>query len=125
KPLNPDVPGLEESEVRVIRWADQVSTEQRIALDLPWAAIQALLDLMIEMNGEDSTLAAIGKALRGGLAGTGASVAGTTVDAWRSDVVDEPKIRQAVASAAKGTKVFKQVDPGEQLGALVARFLPA
>lgn len=121
KPLDPVVPNLERSGVRVIQWADRVSTEERVAFDLPWAAIQDLVSLMIELNGEDSTLAATRKALLG----AGEAVAGTTVEDLRSDILGEEKIRHAVAAAAKETKVFKQVDTGEQLGNLVGRFLPA
>ncbi|MGH7307237.1 MAG: hypothetical protein ACREK6_00925 [Candidatus Rokuibacteriota bacterium] len=103
--------------MRVIMWAEQVSTEQRVALDLPWEGLQELLDLMIDLNGAESTLAAVKKKLP--------AIAGTIVNVWRNDGLAEADIHRAVASAARDTKVFKQVDPGEQLGNLVARFLPA
>jgi energy-coupling factor transporter ATP-binding protein EcfA2 len=120
KAIDPDVPSLEQSGVRVIRWAGTVATEKRIALDLPWTALQPFFDLMVEAKGEESVLSAVRKALPGGTA-----VPGTSIEAWRSDIIDESAIRGALGSAAKATRAFKQVDPGEQLGTLVGASLPA
>lgn len=116
KPLSPDAGTLAAAGVQIIRWAGNMCTEQRIAFDLPPEALQGLLDLMVELNGVDSTLAAVKKTLP--------TASGPSVSVWQSDGLAERDIRAALGAAAKQTKVFKQVDSGEQLGALVAGYLP-
>jgi hypothetical protein len=122
KPIEPNVETLTGAGVHVIQWAQAVSTEERIAADLPWdPALQEFLDLMVVAKGADSVLAAIRKAL----GDPGAEIVGFSLDAWRNSRVGEADIRRALGVAAKRTDAFKQVDPGQQLGTLVGKYLPA
>jgi len=100
KPFDLDSETLTAAGVHVIRWADGVSTEQRVALDIPAEALQGLLDLMVELNGADSTLAAVRKSLP---TTNGVSIAG-----WYTAGLSEKEIRDALGIAANKTKVFKR-----------------
>jgi hypothetical protein len=117
--LDPDVPALEAAGVTVIQWTGAVSTEERVALDLPSAAVQAFFDLIVELKGADSALDAVRKALPGTPVLTE-----TDIETWGGGAIDEPAIRQALARAATKTNTFKQIEAGEQLAALVGKILP-
>ena len=44
-PINPDETELKAAGVRVIQWAENCAIEQRLCLDLPWSALQELVNL--------------------------------------------------------------------------------
>ncbi len=56
KPLKPTAAELTAKEVKVFQWEGNVSTEERIAADLPLDALQKLLDAAIEQFGAATVL---------------------------------------------------------------------
>jgi putative ATP-dependent endonuclease of the OLD family len=109
--------------IKVVRWNDKVSTEQRLALDLPWDLLVKMLDLAIEHEGLDSIIGQIQHHL--------GVDPGKTEPEWQ--IHDQSKFRQAIGDAAcgkkkgkddkKGSGWFKRIDLGEEVGVLVARNL--
>lgn len=109
---------LEEAGVRVIRWGDQCSTEDRVSADLPADRWKSIVLAAIETRCEESVLGAVNYQLR--------ESGQSTVDAddLKSDQEASKVLRQAVGRAAKTKGWFKTIDLGEQLGCVVAEALP-
>lgn len=109
--------------VEVLRWDGKVSTEQRLALDLPWAQLVQMLQISIEREGIESVTRQIQNHL--------GQAPGKTEAEWR--LLDESRFREAVGAAASGKKKdkddekrpgwFKRIDLAEELGILVANNL--
>lgn len=120
QPLDPDPAALAQAGVSVILWAGNVSTEERIALDLPWASLQEILNLALEICGEQSVFDVIRSQVP-----TGTILRGVTIEEWRGEGVGEDTIRRALGQAAKKAKWFKRIDLGEELGLIVGRAIPS
>ena len=108
--------------VHVVRWANQVSTEQRIAIDVPLDVLDALVAWACEKRGETEIFDAIRSQL-----GKGAMLTGKTPSEWISGGADEGAIRRAIGGASKATKNrdgwYRQIEPAEEIGALIVRGL--
>jgi hypothetical protein len=118
KPLKPDVATLEESGVEVIQWGEGMSTEERIASDVPLAALQECVDYAIDTHGKASIIDAINARLP-----STDGLMGDDIATWAKQL-GEREVRSAIGRAAKKKGWFKQVDRAETVGAIVARVLP-
>lgn len=121
-PLNPTAADLTAQGVEVFQWDGSVSTEERIAADLPLDALQQLLDAAIEQFGAPSVLNHVSR-----LGGFNVTTAGQTLKAWIKPEFPEAAVRTAVGKAAKEGNIgkkskgwFKNVTMGTELGAIVA-----
>jgi len=118
--LTPSPQELAAAGVLVIQWAGACSTEERLALDLPWAGLTELLALAAEHRSALSVRDAV--AARLGCGGTGLPVEPSD---WRDSGFAELDIRRAIGAAAKKQKNgkrdgwFKTVYLGEELGRIV------
>lgn len=131
EPIDPDKNTLDLLGVRVLLWTGQVSVEQRICLDLPWDALQEVIDLAIEIRGEitedaeQSVLSRVANKL-----GWSGNSLNREINNWLSNGFDEVAIRKAIGDAAKGNNNkkakgwFKEIAAGHSLGRIVARALP-
>lgn len=121
-PLNPDEAALESADVHTVVWSGDVSTEERIALDLPWVGFVEMVRLVVDYRGADHMQARLSTEL--GLETTGMPV---NPEDWRALPCGEDVVRRAFAKAAKKKKAewFKRVDRAEDLGRLVVRYWAA
>ncbi len=117
-PINPDETELKAAGVRVIQWADNCAIEQRLCLDLPWSALQELVNLACELNGRSSVLDAIASRLK-----VSSSQCGADINGWVSLAGTQAALRTLIGNAANDKKWFKRIDFGEELGSLVVRHL--
>jgi hypothetical protein len=120
-PISPDRQQLENCGVHVVLWEGGVSTEERIALDLPWEALQDLVNAAIEEHTEQAVLSGISSSLGRPVVGLG-----SRLDSWVANGSSEAEIRTALGKAAKLAKNgwFKKLDSGETLGRIVFQALP-
>lgn len=118
-PIEPDAATLSSQGILVLQWDGSVSTEGRIALDLPFAALKRLVE---------------GVACERGAVSVGDSIAACGVpkpngnqdnlDDWlATGGCSESELRTAVGAAAKKSGWFKTVDGGKLLAAAVAQEL--
>jgi len=118
--INPSAASLQGLGVRVFQWEGTVSTEERIALDLPFEDLKKMIQVAIDVVSLDvAVIDAICSRL-----GSSRAVIGNDIDSWRANGVSEGKIREAIGKAAKADKWFKRIDSGEQLGKVVMCSLP-
>ena len=117
EPLNPDETALSDAGVRTVVWADGVSIEERIALDLPWDGFVAMARLALDEHGENHVQAKMAHQL-----GCQPGEVPADPDRWRT-LSSEATVRTAFAKAAKARRAewFKRVDRAEKLGELVTR----
>jgi hypothetical protein len=121
KPINPDASSLQTLGVRVFQWAGTVSTEERIALDLPFQDLMKMVQLAIDIISSDvAVIDAICSRL-----GSNRATIGSGIDSWRANGISEDKIREAIGKAAKAKGWFKRIDSGEQLGKVVRSSFPS
>jgi hypothetical protein len=118
KKLEPDRATLEGANIVVIQWAGTRATEEAVAADLPWPALQELLKLGAERKGEQS----VTDSIRARLETTVGSTA-LNLDEWIATGVSEADLRAAIGKAAKAGDWFTLVEPGEKLGRLVGSVL--
>jgi putative ATP-dependent endonuclease of OLD family len=123
----------------VVRWAGGVALEERLALDLPEAALKEFVELAVEVRGDDEgSLTAVLDAITARLPDDvrTPTLIGADPLTWITAARTLEVIRHAVGSAAAGRNVvrtrkenekswFKDETRGMQLGALVAKHLPA
>ena len=118
--LHPSVASVSEAGVRVIRWANCVSIEERVARDLPDEDLEQLVRLAIELvEDQEAVLSAIHAQLPDGAS----SLTTPAVMSWVSPTTTMDEIRDAIGKAAK-KKWFKGIEQGERLGELVVGLLP-
>ena len=106
----------ETSGTAVHRWSRGCDIEHEIIRALPMAGVQEVVDLAVEVRGEQSVVAAVAAKLGG------AELAGTQVAAWQQQAgAVEHVLRSAIADAAvvKKKEWFKRQDRGEDLAAVV------
>lgn len=126
KPLNPDRLALESVGVRVVLWAGGMALEERIACDLPWEGVAAVVRLAMDIYGEQNVRDAIAHRME--IAAT--EIAGPPLD-WRSPGCEESKLRRAIGVAAQKHKVgnrtgwFKRVELAEDLAGIVIEHFDA
>ncbi|MCK4765953.1 MAG: AAA family ATPase [Candidatus Aminicenantes bacterium] len=108
--LKPDIETIKSSGVELIHWAGEVSTEQRIILDIPWAAVKKVVELAVEFKGQDSVFDSI----RANLGIN--SKTNQDIDEFKNHGFSEEEIRCAIGRAAKKNNWFKRIDPGKRLG---------
>ena len=111
---------LMEKGIDVCEWEGMMSTEERIAHDLPVEQLQELLGLVLEEH--DNTVVLSSLASNVGTAQ--ATALGTDLAASIAAGVSEADLRRAFGAAAKGGRWFKNLTAGESLGSIVARALP-
>jgi hypothetical protein len=124
KPLTPDQTVLEAVGIKVILWGEGMALEQRIANDLPWEGLAAIVEMAMDFFGEEAVRSAI--ACRMNICGSDLK---DNPLAWRNLDYGEVNIRTAIGEAALKHKVgsrtgwFKRVDRAEELaGILIAHF---
>ncbi len=117
EPIEPDAATLKTAGITVVQWDGGVSTEERISLDLPFAALKELLEPVVRDRGEmsvEGSIAARGVPRRNSAPGD--------LDNWLASLGGtETELRVAVGTAAKKGGWYKTVDGGKLLAASVAR----
>ena len=117
KPLQPDEAVLTSAGVHVLLWDDGVSLEQRIALDLPWTGVAAVVELAMNNWGDQS----VRDAIRTRIGRKGDRLNGSPAD-WPQQI-PEQDLRNAIGLAAKaasnGRGWFKRVDLAEEVAGIV------
>lgn len=104
----------------IIQWEGQCSTEERIFLDLPWAAVVKLVGLAAEFQSEEAVLAHINNVWNmGGRAQIDSVVL--------VPELDSPEFRRALGLAAKNKNHpwYKNISRGEAIAEVVAPELEA
>lgn len=121
KPLEPDESTLRSAGVQPLLWEGSVSLEQRVAHDLPWAGVAAVVDLAMSQWGEQS----VRDAVRSRLPDQKTSLEGSPLE-W-SQQVSQEALRTAIGRAAKEARDgwFKRVDLAEELADIVLQNLDA
>jgi len=123
KPIMPDPLALEAAGVRVFQWIDEVATEERIALDLPWQGVADVVLLAMEYWNDLSVRDVVANRM----CISSQDLAGHPAE-WACGSQDENKLRRAVGNAAKTHNVgnnrkgwFKRVDFAEELAGIVIK----
>jgi len=117
--LNPDVETLQAAGVRVIQWSGNVSTEERVALDLPLDKLSQVLNLAERWISEESVLDAVCHQF-----GKNRKTIGNNIESWLSNGIPEGEVRAAIGRAAKEKRWFKRIDIAEELGEIIGQTLP-
>lgn len=113
--LTPSEAELRNQGICVVLWGGNVAIEQRIALDLPWKGVLALLELASATLGEDRVRGAV-------ISNLGSA------DGLRNEFstwCECQKYREAIGKAAKHSGWFKSAELGERLGDEAVTHLPA
>lgn len=122
EPLVPDAPVLNAAGVTAFQWPGGLSTEERLALDLPIASLQELVAAAVALFGEELVVSQVVT-----FSEADPKPAGAIVAAWINGGMTEALVRRAIGRAAKQGKTdsgkgwFKNVTLGEQLGGVVGR----
>jgi hypothetical protein len=118
KPLSPDEAALREAGVETIVWADGMSIEERVSVDLPWEGFVDMVCLALEEHSEEHVQSKVAGQLQ-----CPPTEVPVDPEEWGSLSFDEFELRTAFAKAAKSRKAgwFKRVDRAEKLGELVLR----
>lgn len=110
------VSDAESAGVIVHRWTFGNTLEDEVIQTLAADGLQAVVDVAVDIKGEQSIQATVGAKLGNN------QLTGTNVAAWQKQAnVDEPTIRRAIAAAATAKKKewFKREDRGEELAEVV------
>lgn len=102
--------------VLVHRWTFGNALEDEVVQTLPADGLQAVVDVAVDIKGEQSIQATVGTKLGG------KKLIGTSVADWQTQAgVDELAMRKAIADAAtaKEKEWFKREDRGEELAEVV------
>jgi hypothetical protein len=118
--LNPNPAALEGAGAKVILWDGGVALEQRVALDLPWEGVAAVVVLAMENWGDQN----IRNAVTSKLGGSSTHLVGPPAN-WLGLGFEEADLRKAIGLTAKDQKIgerkgwFKRVDLAEELAGIV------
>jgi putative AbiEii toxin of type IV toxin-antitoxin system len=123
KPISPPEEAVRAAGAEVLLWGGKMATEQRIAADVPIAALQALLKLAGEIRSEQSCTDSC-KTQLAALGANQAAVTGIVIADWQRNGIDESTLRAAIGKAAKASGWFKNLNDGERLAELVVAALP-
>lgn len=110
----------EKAGIAVHRWSQGYDIEHEVIASLPLGGVQEVVDLAVEVRGEQSVVSAVAAKLGS------AELAGIQVATWQQQAApDEPVLRSAIADAAvvKTKEWFKRQDRGEELAAVVIAHL--
>ncbi len=121
EPIEPDENVLRDAGIPVFVWAGMMATEQRLAVDLPMAQLQELVDFRVADESKDSLLGQVGHFAKCNLSAMNPLIA----DWINTGACTELSIRQAVGFAAKKHGWFKNVSAGIRLGEIVGSALPS
>lgn len=114
--IDRSVESSEQAGVEVHRWQVGHALEDEVIQTLSLEGLQALVDLALEIKGEQAILSSVVAKLGND------KLSGTDASAWQAQAsVDEPTLRSAIADAAtaKDKEWFKREDRGEELAAIV------
>lgn len=114
--IDGSVAAAELAGVEVHRWQVGHALEDEVISTLSLEGLQALVDLALEIKGEQSIQSSVGAKLGNN------KLSGTDASAWQSQAsVDESTLRSAIANAATAREKewFKREDRGEELAAVV------
>lgn len=95
-------------------WGDNCAVEDRILADITAAGVQRVLDLASETRSTESIRDAV-RAKVGVTTGLDGAF-----ETWAVPGKTDKDLRQAIALAARHNSWFKQIEPGERLGDIVA-----
>ena len=119
--LDPPVASVSEAGVRVIQWADSVSTEERVTRDLPEDGLKRLVQLAISLIKDKE---AVLSAIQAQLSNEANPLVAPDPLSWVAPARSIDEIREAIGKAAKKKKWFKGIEEGIRLGELVSELLP-
>lgn len=114
--INSRVNSTEAAGIVVHRWSQGCDIEHEIVRVLPLAGVQEVVDLAVELRGEQSVVAAVAAKL------DSVGLAGTQVATWQQQAeTDERVLRSAIADAAvvENKEWFKRQNRGEELAGVV------
>jgi hypothetical protein len=104
-----------ENQVALFRWDGSAATEDRLMLDLPWAAIDDVAAICETVCGSESMRAVLKEHLP-----DRPSLATAKPSDWLQAGISEEAIRTALAKASKEKDWLKRIDAGILCGELVA-----
>ncbi|WLT32752.1 ATP-dependent endonuclease [Geothrix sp. PMB-07] len=110
--------------IKVVLWADNFAFEDRLAHDLPWDGIVALLDLAEKNRGLELVLASVAKAFLPGKISLPREYS-AWLEAGASSGISESEMRRAIGKAANIGEWFKRVDRAEPVASLVRTYWAA
>jgi hypothetical protein len=113
--LSPSVAELRNAGIIVIHWSDGKYTEGRLTADLPWKALQQIVDMAITEYGKEKIISQIAEQLNRKQNEISASL-----DHIKTLGDSESCIRLAVGQAAHKGSWFKNIDLGKLLAMKVA-----
>jgi hypothetical protein len=116
--ITPTADELRAVGVTVFLWDGACATEQRVALDLPWAGVMELVHLAAKLKKVE--LASIADAVRQQVAGH--PQLDVSPDRWPEVAADET-LRRAIGVAANVGGWFKGETKGKHLGTLIAKYI--
>lgn len=121
--IDPTAEELSGIGAEVVQWADGLCTEQRLAADLPIAAIEEMIRYAEETWGRQVVSDAVRYRLKKALVDIDDPLEGDSILDWMG-IVDEEAIRQAFGDAAANSGKnrdgwFKRIDHGEHLGQII------
>lgn len=121
EPLVPDASVLRAAGCEVVLWDGAMAFEARLVADLPWSGVAEVVQLAMDLHGDEPVRDAI--ASRAGV--TPAQLAGPPAE-WTRDGIDEAALRSAISDAAQRHEParrakgwFKRVDYAEDLASIV------
>lgn len=115
--IDQPIKDVEEIGVEVHRWTLGNALEDEVIQALPIEGLQAVIDVAVDIKGEQSIQTAVGAKLGN------KQLTGANVIFWQAQSsVDESTIRTAIAAAAthQGNEWFKREDRGEELAEVVS-----
>lgn len=106
-----DASELRDANVSVTKWADDLSLEERVFTDLPWAGVTASIELACELWGASRVVDQVRTQYGEGFT--------SELTTW----VETPKMRSALGKAAKASAWFKQQGHASNWAAQIAPFI--
>lgn len=121
EPLVPDASALRAAGCEVVLWDGAMALEARLVADLPWSGVAEVVELAMDLHGDEPVRDAI--ATRAGV--TPAQLASPAAE-WTREGIDEAALRSAIGDAAqrhaparRAKGWFKRVDYAEDLASIV------
>jgi len=100
----------------VLQWDGKCSTEERMFLDLPWAAVVKLVETATEFRGKESVMAHLNNAWK--------AMGRTELrDLGLPPTLDSVEFRRALGLAAKKGSWYKDISRGEAVADIIAEEL--
>ena len=123
EPIVPAADVVENSGAKVFLWPGGMSTEERIAADLPSAGVASLIGLGIRHSSIDAVRAQIKNAGAGEEERFRGCVEHLTSEVLPNAFTEDERL--LVGRAAKAGRWFKTVEGGEKLAGLLSAHLPS